>query len=494
MKHFAKAPNEPSSPRDARLQLQPPRSRPSAPFRAPPLLFALTLPFAMCTNRLFRARYSSPLWAGILALTVFFADISIAGTLLPFYVDEVLHSEVRWVGIAITTQYAFATVGMFSTGLLADVIGLRRTVLLVSAANVVLLNIVGQAKSVGALVAIRACLGFCNPYALGLSWVATVAPRERLARWMAAAVAVANATILCSGAIAGALRGPQLWIAAAIASVLPAIVAVYLLGAREAETSAVPAAAAPAATDAAADDATAEAKEEKPPPPPKSKATTRGALAKVVRTRYFWACAWSPFVQGTYMGAMMQTLAPLVLKSLHNWPESDVARIFQLCGFGGLIAHASATPYFSSKMWRHRAVQGLSITNACLLIAYGLLGKTYSHAALVLPIIGFINTAVCLGIVNFMCALLARTIAPEALGSVTGLTRCLFTLGYASMPAAFVPMLTAGNLLAPCLIVATMFASKVVLLEWGARKLPEPTTEQSASKTVEVAPPEAERT
>jgi hypothetical protein len=272
-------------------------------------------------------------------------------------------------------------------------------------------------------------------------------------------------------------------------------VAVYLLGAREAEPPpAVPAAAAPAATDAAADDATAEAKEEKPPPPPKSKATTRGALAKVVRTRYFWACAWSPFVQGTYMGAMMQTLAPLVLKSLHNWPESDVARIFQLCGFGGLIAHASATPYFSSKAWRHRAVQGLSITNAGLLIAYGLLGKTYSHAALVLPIIGFINTAVCLGIVNFMCALLARTIAPEALGSVTGLTRCLFTLGYASMPAAFVPMLTAGNLLAPCLIVATMFASKVVLLEWGARKLPEPMTEQSASKTVEVVPPEAERT
>ena len=46
--------------------------------------FQLALPFAMSTNRLFRARYSSPLWAGILALTVFFADISIAARCFHF--------------------------------------------------------------------------------------------------------------------------------------------------------------------------------------------------------------------------------------------------------------------------------------------------------------------------------------------------------------------------------------------------------------------------
>ena len=55
----------------------------------------------------------------------------------------------------------------------------------------------------------------------------------------------------------------------------------------------------------------------------------------------------------------------------------------------------------------------------------------------------YVLTAICLGVVNVMVAMLARTVAPEALSTLTGATRCLFTLGFAVFPAAFVPMLLA---------------------------------------------------
>ena len=51
------------------------------------------------------------LWSGIVGLMTFFADIGTAGTLMPFFVDDVLSSRAEWVGIATTTQYAAATVG-----------------------------------------------------------------------------------------------------------------------------------------------------------------------------------------------------------------------------------------------------------------------------------------------------------------------------------------------------------------------------------------------
>ena len=47
-------------------------------------------------------RYAPPLWAGIVGLVTFFVDISVAGTLLPFFVDDVLHAPSTVVGIATT--------------------------------------------------------------------------------------------------------------------------------------------------------------------------------------------------------------------------------------------------------------------------------------------------------------------------------------------------------------------------------------------------------
>ncbi len=349
-------------------------------------------------------RYAPPLWVGILVITVFFADMSVTGTLQPFYLDDVLHAEVEWVGALITAQFACATIGLFLTGLLADVIGLRRTVILVALANVILLNLAGWTRSVGALLAVRCLLGLVSTYALGLSWVASepaaaptvgsglpprvlsptqlraaaaaagLAPRARLARWLSATVCIAQLAVMAGGFVAGAMRGQDLALACAIVSIAPAAVVLILLGAREVHPAAAPAPA-PAAAQPPAP-AAAPAAPSAPPTPvtaapapataaaDESSGGTRAGLRRALRTRYFWGIALAPLVQaparprptaqrsrpalrpeparsaercaprcarsqGSFIGGMVQSLAPLVLKTTHGWDEASVGRLFQ---------------------------------------------------------------------------------------------------------------------------------------------------------------------
>ena len=83
-----------------------------------------------------------------------------------------------------------------------------------------------------------------------------------------------------------------------------------------------------------------------------------------------------------------------------------------------------------------------------------------------LPLMFFILTALCLGICNFMVALCARAVAPEAVGAITGLTRCLFTLGNSIMPVIVLPLADVGGLRLPCFVIAGAFLLKVILLTW----------------------------
>lgn len=408
--------------------------------------------------------YASPLWVGPVIITVFFTDMSVSGTLLPFFVDDVLHAPVEWVGISITLQYACATVGLVLTGYLADAIGMRKAAILVGAANVIFLNIAGRVRSIGAMLAIRCFLGLANTYALGLTWVAALAPRAQLARWMACAIVSGQASLMVGGLIAGALRGRDLALASGLVSIAPAAVSLYLIGACDTAGG------------------------------PTTDRHQLAGLSRVVRTRYFWGVAFAPLVQGGCFGGMMQSLSPLVLRSTHGWKEGDIGRLFQAAGLGALIAHATATPYFSSRKWRQRATQALTLLAAAVIVAYGAVGdrRGYAWAAMALPIISFVLIAICLGCVNFMIALLARTIAPESLGTVTGLTRCAFTLGYCSLPAVLPPMRAAGGLILPCALVGALLVLVALLLQLASslphppepRIAPEPRIENASSGVV----------
>ena len=223
--------------------------------------------------------YDSPLWAGILALTTYFACMSVFGTLIPFFIDDVLDAPKMWIGIAFTSYNVCATIGLFATGMLSDVLGLRRTVILVCIYNVVLLNLQGWVRSVGVLVLVHALLGFGTPYALGLTWVARLVPGPRLARWMAWAVCAAQLSLMTGGLLAGAFQGVDLGLVCAILSTVPAISGLVLLFARDLPSPNGHAAA--AGSD---------------PQHP-----MRAGFFRAMRTRYFLCVSFAPFVQGCYM-------------------------------------------------------------------------------------------------------------------------------------------------------------------------------------------------
>ena len=382
--------------------------------------------------------------------------MSVLGTLIPFFVDDVLDQPKTLVGTGFTFQNAASTIGLVVTGALSDVIGLRRTVLIVSLGNVLSLNLLGFARSPTVLIILQSFFGFCTTYALALTWVTRLVPGPKLARWLAWTVCFAQLCVSVGGLIAGALVGEQLPLACGIMSAAPAVAALSLVFARDV----------PKAADAG-----------------KPNSSTRDGIRKAFQTRYFRCVAFAPFAQGCFIGGVFNTLCPLVLKDRHGFSEAEVARQFQIGGLVALLSHAFFTPWVSSRSWRHLAVQAMAVINVVLLLVYGWLGETYPTVAFVLPIIGFVLTAIMLGCCNLMCALLAQAVAPEALGALTGLTRCLFTLGTAIPPVLIVPLMNAGGLKAPCILVASLFAIKAILL-FGCAKLPASRAATYAAATV----------
>ena len=91
--------------------------------------------------------------------------------------------------------------------------------------------------------------------------------------------------------------------------------------------------------------------------------------------------------------------------------------------------------------WAYRDACELSMSG----LTFGALLLGFA-VALALPTVAFVCTAVNLGVCNLMIAMFAMRIAPEALGRITGLTRCLFTLGWCSLPALLVPLRAAASL------------------------------------------------
>ena len=67
--------------------------------------------------------------------------------------------------------------------------------------------------------------------------------------------------------------------------------------------------------------------------------------------------------------------------------------------------------------------------------------------------------------------------APAGLSTITGLTRCLFTLGYCVLPAFVVPMLQATSLVGPAALAASLFVLSALLLQMAAKLPPASTNE-----------------
>ena len=181
------------------------------------------------------------------------------------------------------------------------------------------------------------------------------------------------------------------------------------------------------------------------------------------------------------MGAFGQVVIPLLLKDVHGWQEEQIGHVFNVAGLCTLAAHMTLTAWLSSRSWRARAMQALSLLVGCAVLGIGMLGQRSAAAAFVLFVVAYVATAVCLGIGNLMIALFAQAVAPEALAALTGLARCLFMAGFAALPATIVPLQEAGGLMLPCAVVAILFAIKALLLQAAATPV--------SNECVVVAPP-----
>jgi len=412
-------------------------------------------------------------WPGILSVVTFFAASSVYGTSLVFFVEDTLQASRSWLSVIFTSSAACAAVGFALTGMLADAIGTRFTIILASLANVLLLNLVGLVPSVEWLVPLFCLgpLGLCSTYALGLSWVSQTAPRARLARWLSLSVAAAQCGIMLGGVTSAGLG--QLWRSSLVLSALPALTVGGLVCSREPACRASSAKTADGDTPTALTGGRAQ--------------HMRTALCCSLRQPQFGVLAFAAFVQGTYIGSF-NVLMPVLLKTVHQLNEPAIARLFLYSGLGAALSHISATPYFSGRRWRHRAVQLFSLVKSFLLVLLGLTGEKSRVVAIVVPVLCFVQTALCLGVTNVMVAIYAQTQNPAALGVLTGLTRSLFALGSMLINAIALPLFDVAGLIAPCLFMSSLFALAAFLMQLFYRVEP-PEQSRTANSVPSNGPP-----
>lgn len=356
-----------------------------------------------------------------------------SGSLLSFYVDDVIQIDSVWVSRAVSAQYAAGAFGQIVSGLLADVFGHRRVLTILMLANAVLLNFQGRVQSATSLLLVRLLTGFVTPYALALTWVAEASTAAHLARNMSLAVLLAQVTVGVGSAIAGQLDGSDFATACLLVSALPAANFVLLVGSRDLK------------------DTTA---------PHSTGGTVFKDLLATLRVGALQAVTWGIFAHGCFLGLAL-SIVPVALKDMHGRPAADVSMVFTIGGVLTVCCHAFLTPRIT-KLFPARGVWVLSTILAALLVALGILITENAIATMVIAAVGYACNFMCLGCSNFLVVVAAKRFGPLGIAAVNGVARCVFTLGAAAAPAvADTLQEAAGDYVPPC-VLAVLFLSVVV--------------------------------
>ena len=169
---------------------------------------------------------------GCAAILVDFIGLGMIAPILP----GIVSSDA--VGAILTAQYCAVVLGQVLIGALSDCFGRRRLIVAVMAADAVLFAASGFTNDVTTLIVLRLLAGLSAPVALGISYVAAVSQHVSPAKAAFNFVLVGTSFNLGSlvGAATGGLLGPELWLPANLVSgVIPAVVAVWALVSRDAE-------------------------------------------------------------------------------------------------------------------------------------------------------------------------------------------------------------------------------------------------------------------
>lgn len=401
-------------------------------------------------------------WSGGIALAIFFSDAAITGTLLPFFVDDVLGADRVWVSTALTCQYASAAIGQVVTGLLADRFGHRGALAALMVLNAVFLNVEGWCTTVTTFLAARICLGFVSTPAMALTWVADVSAPNVLAVRLSRAMLLAQSSVCVSGFVSGFLRGKDFRIACGALSALPLMNCVLLLGAREVKKG-VSISGGHAVRD----------------------------LGVILRQASFQAAVWNVMTHGYFLGFVL-TLPPMLLKEVHGLPASAAGRIFQIGGFLTVVGHIFVTHRIASR-FPVRGHQVITVVLAGLVIVLGVVGDRIAVAVYLLSAVAYTGNFIGLGVASFLVVLAAKKYSPESVGAVNGIARSILTIGSASAPIVVMAFEEIAGAWLPCLSTAVVFVIGAFALS-AARvmdDLPVPvsSTQQSSAQLSPVQSP-----
>ena len=401
---------------------------------------------------------------GLLGIWADYFGLGVIVPLLPRWCRRVARVSDQWVGFILTGQYCAVVLGQLVVGVAADRIGRHRTMAAVMAGDAALFVASGLIDRAAPQLLARVAVGLCAPPALAVAWVAEASPAEDLPRAMGLIAASIHSAILL-GAVFGGLLGARRWLEAnLVAAAVPAL-NLALVGAHARRRRPPPR---PSPSEAAADPASpplkaeAEAASASAPAAPPSRAPLRSVLV----SRPFGAVGFAMLANGLGLSAQF-SLVPVALARDHGFSEAALACALMPAAFCQIFNHACLLPRLIRRLGAWRAAAALHLALGAL---YGALVARPARARvaplLVASTLSYWTVSFSQGVANF----LATTVATErsaagaraAIGTVNGVARSLFNVGFGLGPVCLLQLARVAEWLPYAVLAAACFASAAV--------------------------------
>ncbi|KAG8471265.1 hypothetical protein KFE25_009686 [Diacronema lutheri] len=345
-------------------------------------------------------------YLGMAAIAADQFGLGIVTPLLPFIVTPL------WVGIVLTGQYVAVVAGQLVLGALSDRVGRRRVIALVMAMDALLFALTAFLTAEPALLAVRVAVGFFAPISLSISWVADVSATKPpdIYRRNFAHVGLAFNLGSLLGAACGGLLGPGRWLVANLLSAAPcALTCAWALASSEPISALAQGAS----------------------------AAVRGVRETLAAFPFRVACA-QYFMSGAILGSFY-SLAPVLLARSHGAPAGAIAAVSLASAAWNILNNLLAIRPILAYLGALRAVALASavaaVSNAALAVA-----QRDRIATFALYPLYYVSAALALTVLNMMSSAYAARFGENAVGTVNGIARAIFSSGFGVAPAVSVAL------------------------------------------------------